>query len=319
MNAPFHVRQVCPTDPEWGCAPAERSAEEVVRWGAVLLDKPSGPTSRRAAERVARILGADKVGHGGTLDPKVTGVLPVLLEKSTRAAEVLLGCDKSYEGTMSLHGDVDDAELERGMAALRGVIEQMPPRRSAVARRLREREVYRFEVTGRSGREVAFEVDCQGGTYIRKLVHDLGLQLSCKAHMTSLRRTRAAGFGVGECVTTEEVAEVARTGGVDALRRVVLPVEEVLGRLLPRVQVEDGAVQPLCTGYPLAAPGVCAVEEFAEGDQVLVVTLKGEVVALGRALMGWEEALSAERGLAVRMEHVLMEKGTYARRAETSG
>ncbi len=319
MNAALHVRQVCATDPRLGCAPADRTPAEMVRWGVVLLDKPSGPSSRQAAERVGRILRADKVGHGGTLDPKVTGVLPVLLEKSTRAAEVLLGCDKSYEGTMSLHGDVDDAALERGMAALRGVIEQMPPRRSAVARRLRERAVYRFEVTRREGREAAFEVDCQGGTYIRKLVHDLGLELGCAAHMASLRRTRAAGFGIEECVTTEEVAEAAGAGEVNSLRKVVLPVEEVLARLLPRVQVEDGAVQPLCTGYPLAAPGVCAVEEFAEGEQVLVVTLKGEVVALGRALMGWEEALRAERGLAVRMEHVLMEKGTYAKRSAPEG
>jgi len=309
----LHVRQVCATDPSFGGAPADRSPAEWVRWGAVLLDKPSGPTSRRAAQRVGRLLGADKVGHGGTLDPKVTGVLPVLLEKSTRAAEVLLGRDKSYEGTMSLHGDVDNAALGRGLAALRGVIEQMPPRRSAVARRLRERAVYRFEVTGRSGREAQFTVDCQGGTYIRKLVHDLGSELGCGAHMTSLRRTRAAGFGIEECVTTEQVAEAVQAGGREALRRVVLPVEEVLGRLLPQVQVEDGAVEPLCTGYPLAAPGVCAAGEFGEGERVLVVTLKGEVVGLGRALMGWQQALEARHGLAVRMEQVLMEKGTYAR------
>ncbi len=309
----LHVKQACDTDPACGCAPALRDAAQWVRWGAVLLDKPSGPTSRRAAERVGRLLGADKVGHGGTLDPKVTGVLPVLLGRSTRAADVLLGCDKSYEGTMSLHGDVDDAALERGMAALRGVIEQMPPRRSAVARRLREREVYRFEVTGRTDREVRFTVDCQGGTYIRKLVHDLGLELGCGAHMTSLRRTRAAGFGIEECVSTEQVAEAASAGELEALRRVVRPVEEVLGRLLPPVQVEDGAVEPVCTGYPLAVPGVCAVGDFNEGARVLVLTLKGELVGLGRALMRSEAMLEARHGLAVRMEQVLMEKGTYAK------
>jgi H/ACA ribonucleoprotein complex subunit 4 len=305
----MHVKQVCTTDPRFGGAPGRRSDSEWVRWGVVLLDKPSGPTSRQAAERVARALGAEKVGHGGTLDPKVTGVLPVLLGRSTRVAEVLLGCDKGYEGVMALHGDVDDEALERGMESLHGVIEQMPPRRSAVARRLRERAVYRFEVTGREGRQARFAVDCQGGTYVRKLIHDLGLELGCGAHMASLRRVRAAGFGIEDCVSAEQVAQAA--GDPEALRRVVRPVEEVLGRLLPRVEVEDGAVGPLCTGYPLAAPGVCALEDFGVGERVLLLTQKGEVVALGEALMSSHEVLEARHGLAVRMEHVLMEKGRY--------
>ena len=318
----MHVKQVCATDPAFGCRPQERGPADRIRWGVVLLDKPSGPTSRQAAEQVGRMLGAAKVGHGGTLDPKVTGVLPVLLERSTRVAEVLLGCDKSYEGTMDLHGEVADAALEEGLAALRGVVEQMPPRRSAVRRRLRERAVHRFEVTGRQGRQARFAVDCQGGTYVRKLVHDLGEGLGCGAHMTSLRRTRAAGFAIEECVTTEQVGEAAqalRAGDPEGLRQVVVPVEEVLARLLPQVRIEDGAVEPVSTGYPLAVPGVCELEEFGEGERVMVVTMKGELVGLGQALMSSGEILGAQHGLAVRMVHVLAEQGVYPKQGGRGG
>ena len=318
----MRVKQVCATDPAHGCPPHERGPADWIRWGVVLLDKPSGPTSRQTAERVGRLLGAAKVGHGGTLDPKVTGVLPVLLERSTRAAEVLLGCDKSYEGTMVLHEEVADAALEAGLAALRGVIVQMPPRRSAVRRRLRERAVYRFEVTGREGREARFAVDCQGGTYVRKLVHDLGEGLGCGAHMTSLRRTRAAGFGIEECVTVEQVAEASQAlsaGDAEGLWQVVRPVEDVLARLLAQVRIEDGAVEPVTSGYPLAAPGVCELEEFAEGEQVMVLTQKGELVGLGQALMSSEDILGAQHGLAVRMVHVLALGGVYPKHGGRGG
>jgi len=310
----MHVKQEVATDPAYGCAPEDRPPPERIRWGVVMLDKPCGPTSRRAADRVRALLGAKKVGHGGTLDPKVTGVLPVLLDRSTRAADILLGCDKSYEGTLRLHGDVDDEALEQGLRALRGRIEQMPPRRSAVARRVRERAVYRFDVTGRQGREAAFVVHCQGGTYVRKLIHDLGERLGCGAHMAGLRRTQAAGFGIEECVSTEDVAEAAaawRRGDAARLRQVVLPVEEVLSRLLPRVTIADGAVGPVSTGYPLAAPGVCALEDFERGARVLVLTLKGELVGIGEALMDSGEILAAEHGLAVRMVRVLIPRDMY--------
>lgn len=310
----MHVKQECVADPAYGCAPDARPPAARIRWGVVMLDKPSGPTSRRAADRVRSLLGAGKAGHGGTLDPKVTGVLPVLLERSTRTAEVLLGCDKGYEGTMRLHGDVDDVALEQGLATLRGRIEQMPPRRSAVRRRLRERTVYRFDVTERRGRQAQFVVDCQGGTYVRKLVHDLGEHLRCGAHMASLRRVRAAGFSIEECVTIGQVARAAaawRGGDAALLRQVVLPVEDVLARLLPRVSIADGAVVPVSTGYPLAAPGVCALEDFGPGERVMVMTLKGALVGIGEALMSSGEILAARHGLAVRMVHVLIARDMY--------
>jgi len=308
------IRQEAETDPAVGCRPAERPLTEYLRWGVVLLDKPAGLTSRRAAQAVARLLGVGKVGHGGTLDPGVTGVLPLLLGRSTRVAELFLGSDKAYVGKMRLHADVSDGALAAALERFRGVIEQLPPVRSSVKRQLREREVYSFEVTRRQGRCAEFAVECQGGTYIRKLVHDLGLELGCGAHMVGLRRTRAGRFGVGQCVTTEQVAAAARlapSAREAALRRLVRPVEELIAELLPCVRIGDGAVHSVCTGYPLAVPGVSMLDRFGRGDRVAVLTLKGELVGIGHAALGSEDIMGASRGEAVRVDRVLMDRDAY--------
>ncbi len=303
-----HVRFEAATDCRYGCAPGEREFEQHIELGVVPLDKPAGQTSRQAGEAVRRLLGASKAGHGGTLDPNVTGVLPVLLGRATKVASVLLRCDKAYEGGMHLHGDVDDGELEQGLQALRGTITQLPPVRSAVKRRERQREVYRFDVTERAGRDARFLVECERGTYVRKLVHDLGQELGCGAHMTWLRRTCAAGFGIADCVTLEQVSRACRRG---TARGVVVPVERVLARLLPGVWIADGAVQPVCTGYPVAVPGIAALDDFGAGDAVAIYTLKGEAVGIGEALVGSQQLLSAERGEAVKPVGVLMERDVY--------
>jgi H/ACA ribonucleoprotein complex subunit 4 len=265
---------------------------------------------------VRRLLRASKVGHGGTLDPRASGVLPVLLGRATRAAAALIGCDKAYEGLMILHGDVPDEALREAMGGFVGVVRQLPPRRSRVKREARDRCVREFRLVGREGREVRFSVRCQGGTYIRKLVHDLGVRLGCGAHMRELRRTAAGPFGLDEAVTLEDVRAAAaalRAGDPGPLRVLLMQVEVVLERLLPVVVADDGAVEPICGGALLAVPGVCALDDFAAGQTVLVLTLKGELIGLGEALMGSEEILDLSHGHAVAVRWVLMPRGTYPR------
>ncbi len=311
-----HVKEKCSTDPSYGCPPCARELAEHIRWGVVVLDKPPGLTSRRAADRVRWLLGADKVGHGGTLDPMVTGVLPVLLGRSTRVAGLLLGCDKAYAGVMALHGDVADGELEGALGQFRGVIEQIPPRRSRVKRAARLREVHAFEITGREGRRAEFTVRCQGGTYIRKLIHDLGRELGCGAHMLKLRRTCAGPFTADDCVAMAGMEEASRSmaqGQEEPVRGVVRPVEEVVRALLPGVWMADGAVNSVCGGFPLMAPGVCELDDFERGARVAAMTMKGELVGIGKALLSWDEILAAERGPAIAVGSVLMERDLYPR------
>jgi len=304
-----HVMQRCDRPPEYGLPPAERDLADYVERGIVLLDKPAGTTSRRAAEAVQRIVGASKVGHGGTLDPNVTGVLPVLLGRSTKVARLLLGGEKTYEGIMQLHGDVPDDVLLEAMGRFEGAIEQLPPRRSRVKRRVRTRCVYHFRLTDRTGRRAGFSVRCQGGTYVRKLVHDLGQELGCGAHMASLRRTHQCCNSVADCSTLDEVRAAAAAAGEDGgagLRRVVRPVEDLVGEILPVVLADDGALPSIATGYPLAVPGVCELDEFEPGDEVAVMTRKGELAAVGQALLGSGEVRTAGHGLAVAVSTVLI-------------
>ncbi len=311
-----YVKTRCTTDPAYGCPPAERELDEYVRWGVVILDKPAGPTSHGAADAVRRLLGASRAGHGGTLDPAVTGVLPVLLDKSTRAAGLLLGCDKAYSGVMALHGDVADEELEDALGGFRGVVEQLPPRRSRVKRAPRQRRVHAFEITGRQGRRAEFTVRCQGGTYVRKLVHDLGQELGCGAHMFELRRTQSGPFALEDCATMaalEGACALAGAAREEALRRLVRPVEDVVIRLLPQVCMGDGAVRSICDGFPLAVPGVCELDEFAKDAPVAAMTMKGELVGIGKALLDSDTIRAGQRGLAVAVHTVLIDRDAYPR------
>ena len=310
----IHVRDEAATDPAFGRRPAQRSLSELVRLGVVFLDKPSGPTSRGAAESARRLVGASKVGHGGVLDPKVTGVLPLLLDKAAKAQSLFSCLDKAYTGLMRLHGEVTDEELARGMAMFTGRIAQVPPRRSRVKRRARERHVHAFEVCDRDGRMVEFTVECQAGTYVRKLVHDLGEHTGCGAHMLKLRRTRSGPFTEAECATLAQLEEAAaelERGNEGPLRRVVRPLEDVIGRILPRTWADDGAVNSLCEGYPLAVPGICKLEEFDSGQLVALMTLKGELIAIGESELNHGQVLDARKGIAVTPRRVFMEPGTY--------
>ncbi len=286
----------------------------MVNLGVVLLDKPSGPTSRQSAEQARRLLGARKVGHGGTLDAKVTGVLPLLLDKARKAQAAFSRLDKAYVGVMRLHADVEPGELASAVRRFTGKIVQVPPVRSKVKRQPRQRRVFSFEILGRDGRDVEFSVECEAGTYIRKLVHDLGEHLGVGAHMLRLRRTRSGPFPQHQCVTLEGLQEaVGRCdrGDEACLRGAVRNLEDVIGLLLPRVWVDDGAVNSLCQGFPLAVPGICRLEETEAQRPVAVMTLKGELVAIGESCMSSEQMLGASRGVAVTVDSVFMEPGVY--------
>jgi len=124
----------------YGKRPEERTVEELLKSSVVLIDKPSGPTSHQVSAWVKRILGADNTGHSGTLDPHVTGVLPVAVGRATKALEVLLPYGKEYVGVMRFHSRVGRKEVEEVFREFTGKIYQTPPVRAAVKRALRSKE-----------------------------------------------------------------------------------------------------------------------------------------------------------------------------------
>ncbi len=312
------VRAHDTTNPNHGCEPARRTLAEHLRLGVINLDKPPGPTSHELVAWVKRVLEVPKAGHGGTLDPRVSGILPVALQSATRALQTLLPAGKEYVCLMHLHGDVPDHRLEQVLSEFEGEIYQIPPVRAAVRRNLRKRRIYYLELLEREERNVLMRVGCQAGTYMRKLCHDMGKVLGCGAHMTELRRTRAGPFREDETlVRLHDLADAyafwKEDGIEDHLRAAVQPVEAVAAHL-PKIVVRDGAVDAVCHGASLAAPGVLTVETgISLGSLVALMTLKGELVALASGAMTSREIQEAEHGIVARPDRVVMEPGTYQR------
>ncbi|MEM2282559.1 MAG: RNA-guided pseudouridylation complex pseudouridine synthase subunit Cbf5 [Candidatus Hadarchaeales archaeon] len=307
------------TDPSYGCEPAARPISEHLRLGFLNLDKPVGPTSHEVVTWVKRILEVRKTGHAGTLDPKVSGVLPVALEDSTRALQALSRADKEYVCLVHLHSSVPQHKLEKVLSEFTGEIYQRPPLRSAVKRQVRIRRIHHLKLLERDGKEVLLGVRCEAGTYIRKLVFDMGEALGCGAHMLELRRTASGPFREDETlVRLQDVADAyafwKEEGREDLLRKVVLPVEACV-RDLPKIVIRDGAIDAICHGASLAAPGVLSVESGASvGDLVAVMSLKGELVALMEATMTSKQIAEADRGLVAKPVRVVMKPGTYPRK-----
>jgi len=303
------------TNPQWGKPPSQRSAEEHIRYSMVILDKPRGPSSHEVAAWVKKILGVDRAGHAGTLDPKVSGVLPIAVAEGTKVLMALSRSDKVYVAVAKFHGDVDAERLRAVLQEFQGVIYQRPPLRSAVKRQLRTRHVYSLELLELDGRYAVIKMHVEAGTYARKIIHDIGEVLGVGANMRELRRVAVSCYSEDEAVTLQDLADAyhiwRRYGDDTYLRRVLLPIEEA-ARHLPKIWVRDSAVDALCNGAPLAAPGVSKFETpFSAGDLVAMFTLKGELIGVGRALVSSEEVKKMDRGLVVRTDRVVMRRGTY--------
>src|SRR5205809_353692 len=283
----------------------------------ILARKRAGPTSHQVSAWVRDMFGVPKAGHSGTLDPRVTGVLPVALADATRALEAVLEGDKEYIGVMQIHQDVDERRVRSMMGRFVGEIYQIPPIRSAVKREQRTRHVYELEPLEVDGRNVLFRVRCESGTYIRTLCADIGDALGVGANLVDLRRTRAATFGEADALPLnafrDAIAYRKEDGDDTSVRAILHPMEDLL-RHLPRIVVKDTAVDAICHGANLAVPGVAKLSEHIRvGDLVGVYTGKGEAVAIANALMTSDRIVIAKSGAAADTARVLMAPGTYPR------
>jgi H/ACA ribonucleoprotein complex subunit 4 len=303
------------TSDKFGCPPGKRSVSELIQYGIVNLDKPRGPTSHQVTDYLKKILSLDKAGHSGTLDPKVTGVLPIALGRGTRIVQSLLISHKEYVALMHVHKPLPEADVRAACESFVGTINQLPPVKSAVKRQWRERNIYYLEIIEIDGQEVLFKVGTQAGTYIRKLIHDMGRKLGCGAHMAELRRTKAGPFSETGLVTLQEVSDALhfyRTEGDESrLRKAIQPLENGVADL-PKIWVLDMAVDSLCHGASLKVPGISKLDEsIVPGQIVAVLTLKGELVMLGKSQMTADDILKHERGIAAGSHKVFMLPGTY--------
>lgn len=310
------IRTKRPSSSGSGVRPDERTVDELSKNGVVIIDKPAGPTSHQVTSWAGDIFGAKKSAHGGTLDPRVTGVLPVGLGSAVRAMDALHYGTKAYVGVMRMHGNVDRKRIEGMFKEFTDEILQTPPMKSAVRREIRSRRIHSLTLKEISGRDVLFEVECDAGTYIRSLCVDIGDAIAVGAHLQDLRRTRAGALTERQAVSLHDLKDAVeehRAGKSDQLRRMLHP-KEVLVAQIPKIEIKDSAVDAICHGANLAIPGVVAVDDIIrKGGEVAVMTLSGEAVGLGIALMDAEEMMKRQEGFTVDVSRVLMIPGTYAR------
>jgi len=282
--------------------------------GIIVIDKPRGPSSHQVAAWVGKMLGC-QVGHAGTLDPQVSGVLLVMLGNAVRLAPLLLQHDKEYICLMRLHGDVEKTRIEQIGVEFTGRLYQRPPRKSAVKRVLRIRTIQKLDILDCQGRLVLFRIQCDAGTYVRSLCHHMGLALGVGAHMVELRRTRSGAFSENEMHTLYELQDAciaAKGGDSSALSSMILSVDAAVPDL-PTVIVRDTAVDALCHGAVLAGVGVISSDEFKKDQTVAVLSQKKEFICLGNALVSSGSFKPGETGLVIAPTTVFLPPGTYQR------
>ena len=303
------------TDPKHGWAPSERPMKELLDYGLVVLDKPRGPTSHEVVAWVRKMLGKERAGHSGTLDPPVSGVLPIGLGDATKALSLLLLFPKEYMAVMRLHSSVPRKELDKVVSEFTGEIFQRPPQRSSVKREVRSRTIHELEITESQGNLYLMRCLCQSGTYMRKLIYDMGEVLGVGATMVELRRTKVGPLHETDgLVTLHQLNDAVfklRGGDESAMRRAVSPVERCVGSLR-RIAIRDSAVDAVCHGARLAIPGILSASEgMTKGETIAIVSGKGELVAISKALITSEEMEKVRKGLASTVERVVMKQGTY--------
>ncbi|KAH8913676.1 putative rRNA pseudouridine synthase [Atractiella rhizophila] len=305
-----------------GSSPLKRDLVTYIKTGVINLDKPSNPSSHEVVAWIRRILRAEKTGHSGTLDPKVTGCLTVCIDRATRLVKSQQGAGKEYVCVLRLHAALPDiSALPRALETLTGALFQRPPLISAVKRQLRIRTIYHHKlIEFDNERHLAvFWVSCEAGTYIRTLCVHLGLLLGVGGHMQELRRVRSGAMSENDdIVTMHDVLDAQwlydNTREDAYLRRVIRPLECLLVGY-KRMVVKDSAVNAVCYGAFLLIPGLLRFEADIElGEEVVLMTTKGEAIAIGIAQMTTVELSTCDHGVCAKIKRVIMERDTYPRR-----
>ncbi len=275
--------------------------------GVIVIDKPKGVTSHDVVASVKRKLKASKVGHLGTLDPNATGVLPLVINKTTKLAIYLGGVRKAYTATMKLGEETDtydvegkvtnsfpidnisDDDIKSALKGFVGRIDQVPPMFSAVKRKgtplyklarkgvvverePKEIEIYAIEVVDISPPYVVFNVECSRGTYIRTLCHDAGRTLSCGGHLTDLRRTLSGPFTIDDAVSLDADTETTRAA--------LMPVEAVLARLYKEIAISAIDADKIARGASMI--GLADISSSLKEDEIVRLTNNKALLALAK-------------------------------------
>jgi len=318
----LHVRTAHYTPIPTGMSPLKRTLQEYMHYGVINLDKPSNPSSHEVVAWIKRMLRVEKTGHSGTLDPKVTGCLIVCIDRATRLVKAQQSAGKEYVGIVRLHSAIEnETKLLKALETLTGALFQRPPLIAAVKRQLRIRTIYEsklvdYDATRNLG---VFWVSCEAGTYVRTLCVHLGLLVGTGGHMQELRRVRSGILSENQnLVTMHDLLDAQyvydQSKDESYLRRIVMPLEVLLTNY-KRVVVKDSAVNAICYGAKLMIPGLLRfADDIEAGDEIVMITTKGEAIAVGIAQMTTAVMATVDHGVVAKIKRVIMERDTYPRR-----
>ena len=305
------------TSPDHGTIPSERTIEQLLESCFILLDKSPGPSSHQVSAWARDMMGLEKLGHGGTLDPFASGLLPLLSGKAMRLTGKILTHDKSYLALFKFGKELGRDEIENKMGMLTGKVYNVPPEISAVRVQVRTRKISKFDILDFDGTSLLTQIECEAGTYVRTMARDLGLLLDTPVELKELRRPTSGEFSLSQSITMQQLADAywlwQEKGEGDAMLRILHPIEDMLSDL-PRVVVKDGAAAALSHGAPLLRPGVVSIEkDLKVGSEVLLVTMKGEAVAIAKMSQNSKVIPDMNQGEVAKPNCVLMKEDTYPR------
>ena len=305
------------TSPDHGTIPSERTIEQLLESCFILLDKSPGPSSHQVSAWARDMMGLEKLGHGGTLDPFASGLLPLLSGKAMRLTGKILTHDKSYLALFKFGKELERNEIEDKMAMLTGKVYNVPPEISAVRVQVRTRKISKFDILDFDGTSLLTNIECEAGTYVRTMARDLGLLLDTPVELKELRRPTSGEFSLSQSITMQQLADAywlwQEKGEEDAMLRILHPIEDMLSDL-PRVVVKDGAAAALSHGAPLLRPGVVSIDDDLNvGTEVLLVTIKGEAVAIAKMSQNSKVIPDMNQGEVAKPNCVLMKEDTYPR------
>lgn len=283
------------------------SISQLMRLGIVIIDKPPGPSSHEVTTWVKKILKVNKAGHTGTLDPQVTGVLPVGLNRSTRLLPYITKKDKTYVGILKFNSPVDEKVITQVFRLFTGKTLQYPPKKSAVKRRHRTRTIYSLEVLEVNDNRVLFKAHVEAGTYIRGITRDISYLLDF-CILEELRRTAVGNITEQYAVKLQDLVDAywlwENKGDSSLLEKMIHPIHEFID--LPRVIVRSSAVKPLAHGSPLFIPGVIRYDKFDKGQNIIIFSEDGLLIGVHTTVTSSESLKNVNKGILSKPETIVI-------------
>jgi len=302
-----------------GYHPAQRPLNEHISSGIINLDKPSNPSSHEVVSWIKKILGVEKTGHSGTLDPKVTGCLTVCIDRATRLAKSQQMLGKEYVAIFKLHGPVNDPQkIKLAVESLTGQLFQKPPEISAVKKVLRVRTIYSTKLLEYDPvRQLGVcWLKCEAGTYVRTFCVHLGLILGVGGHMEELRRVKTGNISeYNHLATMHDVLDAKyvldKNQDESYLRKAIIPLEYFLTNY-KRIIVKDSAINAICHGAKLLIPGVLRFDDnIVPKSDIVLISAKGEAIALAIAMLSSSEIKCCDHGVVATPRRVIMNRNLY--------